>query len=271
MTQSMAVRRSPRRPHPSQPHVALSVLLDLISGRADPGGAGPPEGTYFNGRAGWPGSCPVSPLRRVVQSESARGAGTRARPPSVGAYPMRLGDWAAWRSRSPSASSRRSQSHRSRSRRLGSLPFPSYVFRRRLGIIALHRAMVIPGSVLRLEVGDLRYWDLNAWQQLGNALLDALALLWWTLVAGLVAFGGCWYLGRFMYAEWVREHPPPRLRFHAERRLRRDLDRGLADLEEYLGERDPARLNHGDPRRPGQSLTWRRQARRRYKRSRADR
>ena len=132
--------------------------------------------------------------------------------------------------------------------------------------------MVIPGSALRLEVRDVRYWDLNglAWQQLANALGDALALLWWSLVAGLVAFGGCWYLGRFIYAEWVREHPPPRLRFLAERRLRRDLARGLADLEEYLRERDPAHVNHEDPRRPSQSRTRWRQARRRANRSRAD-
>lgn len=36
----------------------------------------------------------------------------------------------------------------------------------------------------------------------------------------------------------TRPHPPPRLRFLAERRLRRDLARGLADLEKYLGERE---------------------------------
>jgi hypothetical protein len=49
-------------------------------------------------------------------------------------------------------------------------------------------------------------------------------------------------VGQSIYGEWVREHPAPRVRFLAERRLRRDLDRGVADLEEYLRERDPRLL-----------------------------
>jgi len=114
------------------------------------------------------------------------------------------------------------------------------------------------------------YWDPDAvaWQQMGNLLWDVLALLCWTLVAGLVAFGGCWYMGQFVYMAWLREHPPPRLRFFAERRLRRDMVRGLADLEKYLRERDPARVDVG--RRPlsGQSRAWRRRARRRSDRTR---
>lgn len=118
----------------------------------------------------------------------------------------------------------------------------------------------------------MRYWDPNglAWQQLGNALWDAVAVVWWTLMAGCVAIGGCWYMGQFVYAEWDRKHPPPRLRFFAERRLRRDLARGLADLEEYLGEHEPEHLNDGrPPRQPGQPR--RRKARRRPNRPRADR
>lgn len=105
----------------------------------------------------------------------------------------------------------------------------------------------------------MRYGDPYglAWQQLGNALLDLLAVVWWTLVAGSVAFGACWCMGQFMYTGWVREHPPPRLRFFAERRLRRDIARGLGDLEEYLRERDPAHLND-QPARPGRPRTRRR-------------
>ena len=115
-----------------------------------------------------------------------------------------------------------------------------------------------------LEVGGVGYWDPNglAWQHLGNALWDVLAVMWWTLVGGLVAAGACWYVGESIYAEWARVHPPPRLRFLAERRLRRDLARGLADLEEYLREHDPAHVNDG-PARHGRSRTWRRQGWRR--------
>lgn len=105
----------------------------------------------------------------------------------------------------------------------------------------------------------MSYWDLHgpAWQPLANALWDVLAVLWWTLVAGLIAWGGCCYAGRFIYGEWVREHPPPHLRFLAERRLRRDLVRGVAEIEEYLRERDPAHPN-GRSARPGRTRAGRR-------------
>ena len=104
----------------------------------------------------------------------------------------------------------------------------------------------------------MRYSGLSgpAWQPMANALLDVLAAMWWTFVAGLVVSGGCWYLGRSIYGEWVREHPPPRFRFGAERRLRRDFTRGLADLEEYVHEHDPAHVNTG-PEDPGRPRTWR--------------
>lgn len=104
------------------------------------------------------------------------------------------------------------------------------------------------------------YWDLNglAWQQLGNAIWDVFAVLWWMFVACLAAAGGCWCVGQFMYGEWVREHPPPRPRFFAERRLRRDLARGLADIGDYLTERDPAHVIDKPPR-PNRSRTRSRQ------------
>lgn len=126
---------------------------------------------------------------------------------------------------------------------------------------------MIPGSAPELEVGDVRYWDLNGltWQ-----LWDVLALLCWMLVAGLVAFGGCWCVGQFMYAAWVRRHPAPRLRFLTERRLRRDLARGLAELEEYLRERDPGHGHAVRPVRPRRSRTWRQPTPRRD-RTRTDR
>ena len=110
----------------------------------------------------------------------------------------------------------------------------------------------------RLEVGEVRYGNPYgpAWQQLGNALWDVLAVVWWTLVAGSVAFGACWCMGQFMYMEWVREHPPPRLRFFAERRLRQDIARGLGDLEDYLRKCDPVHLDDR-PARAGRSRTWR--------------
>lgn len=95
-----------------------------------------------------------------------------------------------------------------------------------------------------------------AWQQLGNALWDVLAVAWWMLVAASVAFGACWCMGQFMYMEWVREHPPPRLRFFAERRLRQDIARGLGDLEDYLRKCDPVHLDDR-PARAGRSRTWR--------------
>jgi hypothetical protein len=111
----------------------------------------------------------------------------------------------------------------------------------------------------RLEVGRVRDWDLHgtAWQQLENALCDVGAVVWWTLVAGSVAFGACWCMGQFMYTDWVRDHPAPRLRFFDERRLRRDVARGLVDLEDYLRERDPTHLDDG-PARSGRSRTRRR-------------
>jgi hypothetical protein len=117
----------------------------------------------------------------------------------------------------------------------------------------------MPGSPPGVEVSEVRYGDPYglAWQQLGNALWDVLAVLWWTLAAGSVAFGACWYMGTFAYTEWVREHPAPHLRFLAERRLRRDIARGLWALEEHLREQDPARVDDG-PARPGRSWTWRR-------------
>lgn len=101
-----------------------------------------------------------------------------------------------------------------------------------------------------------------AWQQLGYALWDVLAVVCWTLVAGSVAFGACWCTGQFMYTSWVREHPPPRLRFFAECRMRRDIARGLGDLEEYLRERAPAHPDDRPTRRSlarnGRRRGWRR-------------
>ena len=99
-----------------------------------------------------------------------------------------------------------------------------------------------------------------AWQQVGSALWEVLAVLGWTLVAGLIASGGCWCLGQFVYTEWVREHPPPRPRFLAERRVRRYVARGLNDLDQYLRECDPARVRYGAAR-PGRSRTRKRQGR----------
>jgi hypothetical protein len=111
-----------------------------------------------------------------------------------------------------------------------------------------------------LEVSDVSYPGPNvpAWQQLGSALWEVLAVVGWTLIAGLIATGGCWYLGQFLYTDWVREHPPPRLRFLAERRLRRDFAHGFSDLEKYLREGDPARASDRAAR-PGRSWTWRHQ------------
>src|SRR3546814_8826411 len=135
------------------------------------------------------------------------------------------------------------------------LPFSPYVFRRTL--TSTPACMVIMNHRVRplgLEVGGVRYWDPNgpAWQHMGDALWDVLAVVWWTLVGGLVAAGACWYVGESIYGEWARVHPRPRLRFLAERKLRRDLARGLADLEEYLREHDPAQVN-GKPASHGQS------------------
>jgi hypothetical protein len=98
----------------------------------------------------------------------------------------------------------------------------------------------------------VRFWDLNGspWQQVANAVWDVLAVVWWMIVAGLVACGACWFVGQFIYGEWIRENRPPRLRFLAERRLRRDLVRGVAEIEDYLRERDPAHIND-KPARPG--------------------
>lgn len=108
------------------------------------------------------------------------------------------------------------------------------------------------------------YWDPNglAWQQLANALWDVLDFLRWTLMAGLIASGAAWTGGQFLYGDWVREHPPPHLRLLAQQRLRRHIGRGLADLEEYLRERDPGH-GHDRPARRGRSQTpsrheWRR-------------
>lgn len=122
---------------------------------------------------------------------------------------------------------------------------------------------LIPGRPL-LEVGEVRYPDMNglAWQQLANALWDVLAVVWWTVVAGLVAYGACWCVGQFIYGEWIREHRPPRLRFLAERRLRRDIVRGVAEVERYLRDCDPAHVND-QPTRTGRPRTGRRRGWRR--------
>lgn len=143
------------------------------------------------------------------------------------------------------------------------LPFSSYVFRRTVGSTAAFEVIVTPGPADRVEVGEVRYGDPYglAWHQLGNALWDVLSVLGWMLVAGSVAVGACWCMGQFMYSEWVREHPPPRLRFFAERSLRRDVARGLGDLEEYLRERDPAHLDD-TAARAGRTRAWRRRGRR---------
>lgn len=128
-----------------------------------------------------------------------------------------------------------------------------------MGCATVAGVIVRPGSPLGVEVNEVRYGDPYgpAWQQLGSALWDALAVVLWTLVAGSIAFGSCWFMGQFMYTAWVREHPPPRLRFVAERKLRRDIARGLGDLEEYLRERGPA-CPHDVPSRPARFRTWRR-------------
>lgn len=118
------------------------------------------------------------------------------------------------------------------------------------GVIAIPGFGATPGGE------EVRYGDPYglAWQQLGNALLDLLTVVWWALVAGSVAFGACWFMGQCMYTGWRRDHPPPRLRFFAEGRLRRDIARGLGDIEEYLRQRDPAHLND-EPAPPGRSRT----------------
>lgn len=116
---------------------------------------------------------------------------------------------------------------------------------------------------IRNSLGDLdappprqrvavRYVEMNAlaWQQLWYTWLELVSYLLWWLMGGLVALGGCYYVGQLVYMDWVRENPPPRIRFLAERRLRRDLARGLADLEEYLYEQDPAHVMDGRPRQP---------------------
>ena len=137
-------------------------------------------------------------------------------------------------------------------------PFPSMYF----GVGWPHRSPPGGRDPVRpqgLEVGELSYWDLNglAGQQLANMLCDVLAVLSWVLVAGVVASGACWYVGQFIHDEWVREHPPPSFGFLAERRLRSEVARGFADLEDYLHELDPTHANDG-PARSRRSRTRRR-------------
>lgn len=104
----------------------------------------------------------------------------------------------------------------------------------------------------------MRWIDLFGLSCLACAVADLIRYLAWLVTGGLVAAGAVWCAGYGAYQGWADEHPSPRMRSRADWRLRREVTRGIAELETYLAARadlgqeprtapDPLASDPGDP------------------------
>jgi hypothetical protein len=72
---------------------------------------------------------------------------------------------------------------------------------------------------------------------LATAAADLVRYVTWFVTGGLVAAGAVQCAGYRAYQGWADEHPSPRIRTRADWRLRREVTRGIAELEGYLAAR----------------------------------
>lgn len=78
----------------------------------------------------------------------------------------------------------------------------------------------------------------HAWQALADRLADAAWYAMWSLYGGLVAAGSCWcfgYCGYRAWQEWDRDW----LRRREQRRIDREVARGLRQVEQFLQHQTP--------------------------------
>ena len=80
-------------------------------------------------------------------------------------------------------------------------------------------------------------------------LVELVRLWLWYAARGLVASGAAW-CGGYSYFTAVPQDPP-RPRACRERQLRRELARGLAEIEDYLGAQRPVPGRRGPRRSTG--------------------
>jgi hypothetical protein len=88
-----------------------------------------------------------------------------------------------------------------------------------------------------------------AWQALADRLADAAWHAMWFLYGGLVAFGSCWCFGCGAYGVW-QEWDRDWLRRRGQRRIDREVARGLRQVEEFLQQQTPARTEGSDGAKP---------------------
>jgi len=100
----------------------------------------------------------------------------------------------------------------------------------------------------------MRRMDPFGVSHLATAVADLVRYLSWFVVGSLVAGGAVWCAGHRAYQGWADEHPSPRSRTRAEWRLRREVARGIAELETCLatgvdvGRPGPEPRTAADPR-----------------------
>lgn len=91
-----------------------------------------------------------------------------------------------------------------------------------------------------------------AWQALADLLADAAWYAMWFLYGGLVAFGSCWCLGYGGYRAW-QEWDRDWLRRREQRRIDREVTRGLRQVEDFLQHQTPARTEGLDGAKPSRA------------------
>ena len=96
----------------------------------------------------------------------------------------------------------------------------------------------------------MRWMDPFGVSYLATAVADLVRYLSWFVVGSLVAGGAVWCAGYGAYQDWADEHPSPRIRTRAEWRLRREVSRGIAELETYLAARVDVGRSGQEPRTP---------------------
>lgn len=92
----------------------------------------------------------------------------------------------------------------------------------------------------------------HAWQALADLLADAAWYAMRYLYGSLVAFGSCWCLGCDGYRAW-QEWNRDWLRQNEERRIDREVTRGLRQVEAFLQHQTPARTEGLDGAKPSRA------------------
>lgn len=83
----------------------------------------------------------------------------------------------------------------------------------------------------------MRWIDPFGVSYLATVVVDLIRYVTWFVTGSLVAAGAVWCAGYGAYQGWADDHPSPRIRTVAEWRLRREVTRGITQLESYLAAR----------------------------------